>query len=377
MSASARWEQCIAHYGSEVEQFAKDYLVGDGRRVLLIAGAGFDPRASAIATLLAGAGENEKRLKAIFLREERPDPDHELVARADAHAKALGTLIPSSEVVSIDVLSPTDGAVVGGQGAVRAIDERRNLIVEWATDVVLDMSALSIGISFPIAKYLLAKCEGASPSVNLHVMVAANSALDNAIVSVSGDAVDPVRGFSGSIDLAESATQPKIWLPHLAPGRMQTLQLIRDKLQEPVDICPVLPLSATDPRAADRLMLEFESALAQDWEIDPRNVVYAIEDDPLDLYRTISAIYHRFMGVLKDLITSHVVLSPSGNKVLSIGALMAALELDLPVRYVEAVQYLVNWEAIEAFGPERPRLVHVWLAGDAYPTADAHAATSK
>ncbi len=366
MRKRSRWSQCVAHYAQEATDFVSSYFAMEGRRVFLVAGAGFDPRASRVAELMAHPPPTEPRLRALFLREERPDPDPELVRRAGLHVANLQTLIANAEVVSIDVLSPTDQAVVGGQRAVQAISAALPQFEGWATDVVLDLSALSIGVAFPLAKYLLDFCEGERPRINLHLVVAGNSAMDNAITSIAGDAVDPIRGFSGAIDLADSAPQPKIWLPHLAPGRLQTLQAIRSNLQGPVDVCPVLPLSTRNARAGDDLMLEYESVLAQDWEVDSRNVVYALEDDPLDLYRTITAIYHRFMGVLEGVIPAHVVLSPSGNKLLSIGALMAALELDLPVRYVEAIQFAVDWSKIQLLNPEDIHLVHVWLAGDAY-----------
>jgi hypothetical protein len=233
------------------------------------------------------------------------------------------------------------------------------------------MSALSIGISFPLARYLIGACAQVPRCVNFHVLVASHPQLDAAISSVSSDVVDPVRGFSGAIDLAESDQDAKIWLPHLGHGRKTALNLIRQKLQGPVDVCPVLPLSQRDPRAADKLIAEFENELNQEWEVDPRNLVYAIDDDPLDLYRTISAIHRRHKRVFHKIATSHVVLSPSGDKVLAIGALMAALEHDLPVRYVEAVSYSVDWEQVERADPETSRLVHVWLHGDPYVEAPA------
>ena len=193
----------------------------------------------------------------------------------------------------------------------------------------------------------------AGPKINFHVLVASHPQLDAAISSVPSDVVDPVRGFSGRIDLAESEEDAKIWLPHLAKGRNSALTLIRQNLRGPVDVCPVLPLSQRDPRAADDLIAEFESEfLYQEWDVDPRNLVYAIEDDPLDIYRTITKIFVRYSGVFAKVTDAHVVLSPSGNKVLAIGALMAALEHDLPVRYVEAVSYSADWVVIEKADPE-------------------------
>jgi hypothetical protein len=365
MSALPRWQHCIAHYDEQAADFVKQYLSARKRVCLLVAGAGFDPRSATVARLLSEIVK-AGTLRALFVRERRPSPDPDLLSRGDAHARELLKLVPRAKVVDIEVLSADDRAVVGGHRAVQALSGAGLRQLDDVTDVILDMSALSIGVSFPVARFLLEACENAGPTIAFHVIVASHPVLDDAISSIPNDAVEPVRGFSGAIDLAESVEEPKIWLPHLASGRNSALQLIRDKLPGPVNVCPVLPLSQRDPRAADRLVAEFEGELYQDWEVDPRNLIYAIEDDPLDLYRTITSIYQRYIGVFSEVTRAHVVLSPSGNKVLAVGALMAALEHDLPVRYVEAVRYEVDWSRIAEANPGASRLVHVWLHGPPY-----------
>lgn len=373
MSAPPRWQRCITHHDGDVSEFAEQYFGAFDRTCLLVAGAGFDPRSASVARLLARTLNDAKndRLRALFIRERRPKPGADLLEHGKRHEKELTALVPRSKVVDVDVLSPEDSAVVGGHRAVQVLRDEGTAALDGITDVVFDMSALSLGISFPTARYLLEACCDRGEGVNFHIMVASNPQLDAAISSVPSDAVDPVRGFSGGIDLAESEEEPKIWLPHLAPGRNAALQRIREKLQGPVDVCPVLPLSERDPRAADRLVADFENELYQEWEVDPRNLVYAIEGDPLDLYRTITAIYRRYTDVFSDVTRSHVVLSPSGNKVLAVGALMAALEHDLPVRYVEAVSYTADWAKIADADPDASRLIHVWLHGTPYVTLPA------
>ncbi len=42
-----------------------------------------------------------------------------------------------------------------------------------------------------------------------------------------------------------------------------------------------------------------------------------------------------------------MILSPMGGKIPSVGALMAALERQFPVVYVEALAYNANWEEID------------------------------
>jgi hypothetical protein len=107
------------------------------------------------------------------------------------------------------------------------------------------------------------------------------------------------------------------------------------------------------------------------WEVQPNDVVYAIEDDPMDLYRTITAIYKRYTKVFESIEPSHVVLTPSGSKTLAIGGLLAAIEHDLPVRYVEAVAYDVKWDLVDQARPDAGTPIHLWFAGDACAEGEA------
>ena len=101
------------------------------------------------------------------------------------------------------------------------------------------------------------------------------------------------------------------------------------------------------------------------WSVDARNIVYADEGDPLDLYRTILRLEDRRRPVFAEAGGSMLVLSPVGSKVMAIGALMAALERDLPVAHLEPEGYdLEGWVPDEI---EQPSLMHLWLEGEVYP----------
>jgi hypothetical protein len=361
MATPSLWQQCIAQHDAEVRDFISRYFAEEDRRCLLIAGVGFDPRTLVVAQLLASALGS--RLHARFIREHRPKPNADLVARGDQHAAALSALVAESKLLNVDVLDADDNAVVGGRRVVQLLMQDG---MAQFTDIVVDCSAFSAGISFPITRYVLESCRDIGVRPNVHLMVASNPELDAAVTSVAHDAVDPIHGFSGRLDLEGTEEDAKIWMPHLSRSKVSALQLVRDKLRGPVTVCPVLPLSQRNPRAADELIEVYETELYEGWEVSSGDLVYAVEDDPLDLYRTISAIYRRYTRVFAGVTNSHVVLTPSGSKVLAIGALMAALEHDLPVRYVEAVAYEVDWEAVRVADPESSRLVHVWLHGEPY-----------
>ncbi len=107
--------------------------------------------------------------------------------------------------------------------------------------------------------------------------------------------------------------------------------------------------------------MELESG----WSVDTRNIVYAAEDDPLDLYRTILRLDDLRKPVFQEVGGSLLVLSPTGSKVMALGALMAALERDLPVAYLESIGY--DLDGSVSTTSATPNLLHVWLEGDVYP----------
>jgi hypothetical protein len=358
-----RWERCIEHRGVDVEKFAGLHFGGPERRLLLVGGAGFDPRSTSVARLLTAAAGD--RISGLFLRERRPNPAAELRRRAEENISALMTLIPRSEVVEIDVFED-DGAVVLGR---RVATTMLGIDLKMYSDVVVDFSALSIGSSFPATRYLLESVErlAGERSINLHAMVAASPSTDERIVPSPGTSVEPVPGFLGRYGLDESARATKLWMPQLRFGHRPVLERIFDGVR-PDEVIPVLPFPARDARVGDRLIAEYVEEFSGRWEVDARSMIYAAEDSPLDYYRTVLRIHDGRHPVYESTGGNLLILSPVGSKVLALGAMMAAMERDLPVIYVEALGYsaAVGESVPGAYGDGD--LVHVWLTGEAYPT---------
>jgi len=354
-----RWERAIDHHGEEVPEFVRDYFGREDRSVLLVVGAGFDPRSTHVARLLAEVlGE---RLKALLIREERARPDPALLALGERNLSALQHLIPSHSMAQIEIFAPDD-AMIGGREAVGAL---RTMPLDGRTDVVVDMSALSIGVSFPLVRALLERITSRHTAVNLHVIASANAEIDDLIIPSGSEAFDTVHGFRGRWKLHETHEAAKLWLPQLARGQGPTLQRIHDQI-EPDETAPILPFPARRPRRGDDLLDEFSREVLLAWDVDPRNLVYADEDNPLDLYRTVLQIDDARQPVFREVGGSLLFLSPTGSKALGIGTMMAAIERDFPVAYVEASGYQVDVASLERLTEPEGTLVHVWLHGEAY-----------
>jgi hypothetical protein len=353
------WGRCVDHYDSEVDEFFR-LLFSEGRRnCLFIAGAGFDPR----ATLLAGrlnevAGD---RLSCLFIREERPNPDAGLFARAEANLNILQGMCKTNRVLTINVFSD-DNAVVGGINAVSVI---ANAGLNGYTDIVIDLSALSIGISFPIVKFAYDEIRNSRMKTNIHLVVVSNPELDSLISSAPNDRITEVRGFSRSDRLYGEDEKARLWMPQLSGGRKETLRLLFNDVR-PHDTCPILPFPSDDPKKGDELAVDFIAEIENEWMVDTRNFVYADERNSLDIYRTILRIDDERKPVFESFGGSVVILSPLGSKMLAIGALLAALERNFPVVYVESLEYNVEWSRFDEVAMDNSRVAHIWLYGEAY-----------
>jgi len=354
MMAESRWERCIVQRDGDVVAFTRDFLSQAHRKVLLIAGGGFDPRTTRSCGILAEhIGE---RLQALFLREERPSAASELRDHAEGNLAELLKVIPTAQVVPVNIFAP-DHAIIGGREAVKAVSR---MPLDQFTDIIVDCSALSRGVNFPVIKFLLE----VAARQNVHVLVTDEPVTDDTIVPVPWEQAGNIHGFRGTVGPVSQVGPARLWLPQLVRGQNVALDLIY-RTVEPHDVCPILPFPASDPKLPDRLIEAFATEMESGWQVDPRNIVYADEKGPLDLYRAILRIDDA-RKVIFESYGSQIVLSPIGSKLLSLGALLAALERDFPVVYVEALEYKVDFATLDRQRTEPGILVHLWLKGEAY-----------
>lgn len=228
----------------------------------------------------------------------------------------------------------------------------------------------------PVAdeKQVPAKPAVATQSIvrNLHVVVAHSPVLDSAThdEGIDEDATY-LFGFSAA-EFEREATreQPRVWLPIL--GRGQRVQLDRIlELVTPDEICPVVPSPSANAREADDLMLEYRQFLFDQLRVEPRNVIYASEANPFEVYRQIMRSVRHYHRALSPLSGCKAVVSAMSSKLASIGALLAAYELrgtvgsahvDVGVAHVETQGYRFERPA----DVPSPSLFNLWLAGECH-----------
>ncbi|WP_152032637.1 hypothetical protein [Ereboglobus luteus] len=358
-----RWDPCVVQDGADFKQFITSHIDQPRRKILLIGGAGFDPRATKGAHELATI--RRCQVDAVFFREERVMDQPILRPRADNTQIELSKLLPNAIFPKIEII-PDGVTAVGGR---RAVEEIKQRDFSQYTDVAVDISALSCGVYFSLIAFLINICRQ-KHGLNLHLFVVEQPQIDQKISGIPSDQASMLHGFRGTKSLDSTEEQALLWIPILSLGNSDVLtkiyQYIRSKSRStPIDVCPILPFPCRNPRLPDLLYTEYFENL-RTWGVDDRDFLYAAESDPLDSYRTIHNLVSERHKLFAALGGSQVVLSPLGNKMLSVGAMLAAIDLDLPVVLVESIGYDEQIDAgTSSYDLE---LRHVWLCGEAYPS---------
>jgi len=145
------------------------------------------------------------------------------------------------------------------------------------------------------------------------------------------------------------------------------LQRIFDKIQ-PDQICPVVPFPTREPRRGDRIVESHQRILFDEFNVEPRNILYASEYNPFEAYREVFMAIDRYRDALVELGDCRVFVSPLSSKLLSISALLACYDhkrqktgkFDVGIPYVEVASYGASDGNLQA---ER-MLTSMWLTGE-------------
>lgn len=232
--------------------------------------------------------------------------------------------------------------------------------------IVVDVSAMPSAVHFALIGGVLKYYPQRKDRPDVQVVVCENPELDAAIMSIGTGPADTIGGFMNGLDLEERSQQLRIWAPVLGRGDALALHSLFQRL-DPGEICPVLPFPSGNPRLADDLLLEYRSLLFETMGVDPRDIIYADERNPFDLYRTLSRLNARYRQALEQPLGDvKVILSAHASKLMSLGVLLAAHEHKLPVMSAPPTSYdLPQGFTRERFA-QHDQLVCLWLEGSPY-----------
>ena len=101
------------------------------------------------------------------------------------------------------------------------------------------------------------------------------------------------------------------------------------------------------------------------------NIIYAAEDDPLDVYRRLLALFDQQKEVLELLGGVSMVISALSSKISSIGAFMAAFEEKMAVahpigRHEPPESMSFDYWNNDYLSKFKDNLHSIWLTGEPY-----------
>jgi hypothetical protein len=350
-----RWEtECKAVGEGEVTAL---WSRRDAGRTLMIGGAGFDPRAPVAYEMIAGACPHPVDVLRINLDSLRTDP-----ATADLAAEGRRRIEAAAQATGATIAQHGNGGAASSTGMQITRDLFAAKRTDGYDDIILDISALPRSVFFPLLRGLLLKAHRQGWDGQLHVVACDNPAIDRLVAGDGADSPEPLPGFSDP-DPPEG-TPTTIWVPVLGEGETHRV----DKLRESVsaqEVCPVLPFPSKNPRRADDIIREYRDLLAA-VAVEPRNVIYASESNPFDLYRTLSKLNNAYKESLSPLGETRMILSAHSSKLLSVGVLLTAYEHDLEVRHVSPDKYTLERPELLPQLAANDLVVDLWLTGEPY-----------
>lgn len=330
--------------------------------LLFVAGSGFDPRALAVLERLAAT--TNRRIDGLVL--ELPEDATDLAVRplAQANHTRIEKLVEASRgQLRVQALPDYHDPRSLGLLISRNLQQSRTL--NAYAEVMLEISAMPRSVFFPLIRGVLERAHlpAGDPqhwTGDLHVAVCENPEADESVLEEGTTPMAPIGGFAQTRGERPATT---IWVPVLGERASARVKVLHDEL-EPDETCPVLPWPARDPRRGDRLMLEYRRLLFEEIRLEPRNVIYAAERNPFDLYRTLGALHERYLQSLSPLGSVGMVLSSHSSKLLSVGVLLTAYEHDLVVQHVSPGSYGLHDGAENL--RDRDEIYDLWLTGEPY-----------
>lgn len=367
-----KWNEYFLCHGEEFRDFWSDYFTSASRDILFLLGRGFDPRMNlGVKELLGYSGSGKRDCICIALDEGSESPSNRYKDRIDKNFKELEQIFNGKgSIRSRTVLMwADDNRRIGSRNAAEVIKNVEDL--SQYTDIIVDISALPRNIFCPLITKIIRLLENnqkkySKRSPNLHVIVSENPRLDRLIRSEGLEQeATYIRGFSGGLDLQSNKEKPRVWIPILGVGQIDKLRRIHTKVN-PDEICPILPFPSVHPRRGDDLILEYREFLFDTLGVEIRNILYADERNPFDVYRQIRDTVIHYSNSLDPLGGCMAAVSALSSKLLSLGALLAAIELDIGMAQVESYGYAIVNENNLDEGIGDGELFEVWLAGEPY-----------
>lgn len=364
--------------GADFSPFWQSYLSEEKRDVLFIMGIGFDPRTNVGIQNIYSQAVNGARdtvvLRYYKQQEDVGQTNHPLVQK---HLDQLSKFLNENSLKSFSekniIRRSNDDKSIASINATQSFTEAD---IKDYDEIIVDISAMPRGIFLPLLNKLMTiikeNNKTAPKKKNLHVIVTENATLD-AKIEDDGEAEEGIyiHGL-GINDTAKTKQHKDVWITLLGEGQTKQYDTIRKEI-DAAEICPVLPFPSQDLKRSDKLIIEYQDLLFNDGSFDPKNIIYADEKNPFQVYRLLRKAIKRYHKSLSILSGCKIIVSVFSSKLLTIGAFLAIYEAreekkNAGIKHVESLGHHLEFESEEQLQEvlKENNLVELWLTGNPY-----------
>ncbi|HMF73284.1 MAG TPA: hypothetical protein VK616_17510 [Flavitalea sp.] len=374
-----RWENYFMKSNGDFNTFWDKYQEKKKPDILFIMGMGFDPRTTQAIQTIYSHKSKEKRdtvvLRYFKTEEEVNDqPKQDVKEHLDRLQAFLEEHKYSSLQIKNIILRSEDDKSIASVNANNIISDASAF--EIYSDIIIDISAMPRGIFIPLINKSLALIDqynlNNSTKKNLHVVVTENSKLDSLIQDRGTDEdASYIYGFRLK-EIDRTLEQKQVWIPILGENQTKQFDKIKSELQ-PVEVSPIMPFPSENLRRGDNLIIEFQDRLLNDSNFEIKNIVYADESNPFQVYRLLNKTIQRYNDSFELLTGCKIIVSTLSSKLLTVGALMAVFEKrhegkNIGIMHVESMGHNLDESYFEQKTEvdKNNKLFEIWLAGAPY-----------
>lgn len=379
MKNNLRWDSYILFKGEdEIQSFWSNHLLSEEKKILYILGKGFDVRMNDGIKHLINCNTSSKVECIIIEFDEGADSSSKhYVINVEENfneLKNLNGITLDTKFIALWKGQGRNKRRIGDKNAADIFQSYGD--IKDYSDIIIDISALPRGVYFSLIGKLLTlidlnkinNCE----NHNLFVITAENAKIDQQ--TIDEDIDEELKfsfGFSGDLEL--TSEDPVIWFPILGENKYNQIIKAYNKIN-PTEICPLLPFPSKDPRRSDNLIFEYHQLLFDELRIESQNLLYVPEQNPFEVYRNLSYAIINYNKTLSILNGCKAAISTFSSKLLSIGAIITAYEMNsrkidkigVGILNVDSKGYKIENEQTLKKLKVESELFLAWLTGDPY-----------
>lgn len=333
-----------------MKQYWKDYVLLKDRecidyfqnntnvgKTLMILGRGFDERMCAGIALIHGVIK-ELDIWQIRFREAKNSNSERYKEKVEQNQGKLKEVAGKCKIEEkeIDMWSD-EGGSEHSVAEIRTMKFVRNHQTEIAAydSVILDVSAMPQSIYFLLLDELLTAFY---PEKQIFVLATENYNVDKITNPVGlEEEAHYFMKYGASKTVQDKAEKPVIWMPVLGECSEERLSKCYKCIMQTAtykEICPILPFPSLNERRADEIIMKYRKLLFGSWEVEKKNIIYASETNPFQVYRRICETVDHYSKVLmalnntqRETESSSFAFSAMTSKLMSVGTFLAAYNL--------------------------------------------------